>query len=380
MPKGNPTAAQLWAGDVSFFSLDTDVIQAAGYNFNAGALKLLPTQLPDTMSLNMSEVVAQEIVSHRMESIKKATEQFRGASNDLKRLAQVEMSGIDGDFDKLSVEEAASKYYYKQISDYVDTCGGTILQIDGIRLTERLFRLYFESRPPFEERRAKKSEFPDATSLLILEDFARDNRTMGVVASADEGWSKFADASEYLYCVRSIDELAALFAATGNYAKEVEKRVSDAVQEEKSSLRDKLHDALVEHIEASEWTANDVTGGTVARVEAYVYEKELISYEIDHTEVWKGKEKKSWVIELNVSVKVKLHLDVEFYAWDSIDREEISLGSDSFPTENTIEVEVFFTCSGVEEGTPPEDWQIEIEIANGLYECDPVDVEPDFYD
>lgn len=203
---------------------------------------------------------------------------------------------------------------------------------------------------------------------------------MGVVASADEGWSKFADASEYLYCVRSIDELAALFAATGNYAKEVEKRVSDAVQEEKSSLRDKLHDALVEHIEASEWTANDVTGGTVARVEAYVYEKELISYEIDHTEVWEGKEKKSWVIELNVSVKVKLHLDVEFYAWDSIDREEISLGSDSFPTENTIEVEVFFTCSGVEEGTPPEDWQIEIEIANGLYECDPVDVEPDFYD
>ncbi|MDZ3994868.1 hypothetical protein PspTeo4_37432 [Pseudomonas sp. Teo4] len=118
----------------------------------------------------------------------------------------------------------------------------------------------------------------------------------------------------------------------------------------------------------------------MARVEAYVCEKELISYEIDHTEVWEGEEKKSWVIELNVSVKVNIHLDVEFYAWDSIDREEILLGSDSFPTENTIDVEVFFTCSGVEEGTPPEDWQIEIEIAKGLYECDPVDVEPDFYD
>lgn len=380
MPKGNPTAAQLWEGDVSFFSLDTSLIQSAGYNFNAGALKLLPMQLPDTMSLHLSEVVAQEIVSHQMDNIRKAAEQFKRASGDLKRLASIEMSDIDANFGKLSVEESASKHYYKQIADYADTCQGTILPIAGENLTARLFHLYFESRPPFAERKAKKSEFPDATSLLILEDFARDNRTMGVVASADEGWCKFADGSDYLYCVRSIDELAALFAATSEYAKEIEKRVSEAVQDDKSPLREKLHDALVEHIERSEWGASDVTSGTVARVEATVYSQKLDSYDINHTEVWEGDDKKSWVIELNITVHVELYLDVEFYAWDSIDREEISLGSDFVTSTTSVDVEVFFTCSGVEKGSEPEDWKIEIEIAKGFYECDPVDLEPDFYD
>ncbi|AFK69766.1 hypothetical protein A210_01160 [Pseudomonas putida SJTE-1] len=380
MPKGHPTAAQLWEGDVSFFSLDTDVIQAAGYNFNAGALKLLPLQLPDTMNLMVSEVVAQEIVAHRMESVTKAIEQFKTSSTDLKRLIPVEMSAIDENFEKLAIETSASSHFYKQIVDYAQNCQGSILPIDGKLLAERLFRLYFESCPPFAERKAKKAEFPDATSLLILEDFARDNSTMGLVASADEGWSKFADDSDYLYCVRSIEELATLFAATDAYSKEIEKRVLEAVQDENSPLRDQLHDALVDHVAYSEWSANDITSGTVTRVEATVTENKLDSYEIDTAEVWAGDDKKSWVIALNVSANVELYLDVEFFVWDSIDREEVSLGSEPFPVESLIEVEVFFKCSGVEEDSKPEDWEIEIEIANGSYECDPVDVEPDFSD
>lgn len=380
MPKGHPTAAQLWEGDVSFFSLDTDVIQAAGYNFNAGALKLLPLQLPDTMNLMISEVVAQEIVAHRMESVTKSIEQFKTSSTDLKRLVPIEMSAIDESFEKLAVETSASSHFYTQILDYAQNCQGSILPIDGKLLAERLFRLYFESRPPFAERKAKKAEFPDATSLLILEDFAQDNSTMGLVASADEGWSKFADDSDYLYCVRSIEELATLFAATDAYAKEIEKRVLDAVQDENSPLRNQLHDALVDHVAYSEWSADDVTSGTVTRVEATVYENKLNSYEIDTAEVWAGDDKRSWVIALNVTASVELHLNVEFFVWDSIDREEVSLGSDALPVESLIEVEVFFKCSGVEEDSKPEDWEIEIEIANGSYECDPVDVEPDFSD
>lgn len=378
MPKGNPTAAQLWEGDVSFFSLDTDLVQAAGYNFNVGALKLLPMQLPDTMSLQLPEVVAQEIVSHRMDKVREAAQKLKSSSNDLKRLASIEMLAIDEDFEKLSVEATASKHFYQQIADYAQTCQGAILPIDGNLLADRLFQLYFKSRPPFAERKAKKSEFPDATSLLILEDFARNNSTMGLIASADDGWSKFADDSDYLYCVRSIEELATLFVATDAYAKEIEKRVSEAVQDDSSSLRDKLHDALVDHVAESEWCTSDVTSSTVARVEAVVYDKKLESYDIDTTEVWAGDDKRSWVIGLNITVNVELHLDVEYFVWDSIDREEVSLEAEVVPIESSIEVEVFLNCSNVEvEGSQPEDWDIEIEIAKGLYECDPVDLEPD---
>lgn len=38
MPKELPDTAQLWQGLVSFFSIDTDLIRSAGYNFEEGAL------------------------------------------------------------------------------------------------------------------------------------------------------------------------------------------------------------------------------------------------------------------------------------------------------------------------------------------------------
>lgn len=381
MPKGNPTAAQLWQGDVSFFSLDTDLIQSAGYNFDGGALKQLPKQLPDTMSLHLSEVVAQEIVSHRMTGITKAINHFESSSNDLKRLASIAMGDIDENFKKLTVEASASQYFYQQITDYVTTCQGTILPIDGNLLAQRIFKIYFNSLPPFAERKDKKSEFPDATSLLLLEDFARLNGTMGLIASGDEGWASFADTSDYLYCVRSIDDLAALFAATDAYAKAIEQKVIESVQNENSSLRDNLHDALVDHVSDSSWRASEVVSGTVSRVEAEVYDTKFKDYLIDSAEVWSiSDDKKTWVIELNITATVDLSITAEFFAWDSIDREEVSLGSYVFPSQSTIEVQVYFTCSGVEEDSQPEDWDIEIEIASGEYECDPMDVEPEFYD
>ncbi|MHA6195664.1 PIN domain-containing protein [Pseudomonas wadenswilerensis] len=379
MPKGTPTAAQLWQGEVSFFSLDTDLIQSAGYKFDGGALKQLPKQLPDTMSLQLSEVVAQEIVSHRMEGIIKAVSSFKNSSSDLKRLAAIPMKNIDADFDLLSIENSASSYFQKQITDYVYTCQGAILPVDGQLLASRIFALYFESLPPFEKRQSKKSEFPDATSLILLEDFAKSRNTKGLIASGDEGWSSFADRSDYLYCVKSIDELAALFAATSDHAKAIEKKVIDSVKDELSTLRHKLNEELVEHVHESEWNASDIATTTVNRVEADVYDKTLKSYEIESAEVWEiSDDKKTWVIELNTRVTIELEVQVEFFAWDSIDREEVSIDADIISFENIIDVEVYFTCSGVEESSTPENWEIEIEIAAGVYECEQMDIEPTF--
>lgn len=218
-------------------------------------------------------------------------------------------------------------------------------------------------------------------SLLLLEDYAKKNGVRGLVASRDGGWASFAETSEHLYCVRSIDELAALFAATDEYAKEVERKVLEAVQSKDSPLRGSLHDALVEHIDNSSWDATDVVGGTVSRVEAKVSDTELEGYSIDSAEVWSiSDDRKTWVIELNITATVGLSIDVQFYVWDSIDREEVSLGGNVVPAASSIDVQVYLTCSGVEDNLQPEDWDIEFDIANADYACDPMDVDPDFSD
>ncbi|WP_321852699.1 hypothetical protein, partial [Burkholderia diffusa] len=77
MPQDRPTAAQLWSGEISFFSLDTDLIQSAGYSFDVGVLNQLPQVSPKTMQLLLTDVTAREIVSHLMKSVTQAMGEFR---------------------------------------------------------------------------------------------------------------------------------------------------------------------------------------------------------------------------------------------------------------------------------------------------------------
>jgi hypothetical protein len=210
MPAGSPTAKQLWEGEVSFFSLDTNLIQAAGYNFEKGALHQLPKQLPRSMSLQLSEVVLSEIVKHRMEPVHEALRNFTTSSDKLRRLTDLDLSAVDKAFSDLNAEKRADELFRKQVQDYAARCRGGVLEFGGLDPRE-LFRRYFATQAPFGERADKKSEFPDAASLLRLEKFACDNTTKGLLASGDAGWAAFAEGSEHLYCVKSIEDLAGLF-------------------------------------------------------------------------------------------------------------------------------------------------------------------------
>ena len=86
----------------------------------------------------------------------------------------------------------------------------------------------------------------------------------------------------------------------------------------------------------------------------------------------------TWVVELTVSLTVNVQISVEFFAWDSIDREELSLGSQIFTTQDEIDVDVYLTCSDVRLETLPSDWQTEIEIADGNYSIRRFEAELDY--
>ena len=74
-----------------------------------------------------------------------------------------------------------------------------------------------------------------------------------------------------------------------------------------------------------------------------------------------------WVIELTVRLKANVRMSVEFFAWDSIDKEELSLGSQDVAAKGELSVDVYLTCSDVHLETLPSNWRTEIEIANGNY-------------
>ncbi|MBR8317594.1 MULTISPECIES: PIN domain-containing protein [Burkholderia cepacia complex] len=383
MPSGQPTPAQLWNGEVSFFSIDTDLIQSAGYNFAEGALNQLPKLLPLTMQLQLTDVVAREVIAHLMHPVCEAVKQFAGSSDKLKRAAGIDMNDIDRQFELLSVESAAYRTFRTRIEEYAERCRGGVLNVEGETLASKLFDCYFEGKPPFAKRKEKKSEFPDAASLLILEQHATEHGTKGIVASRDEGWREFADGSEHLYCVNSIEELAKLFESTSAHADVIKNQILSLIQDDQSALRARLSDALMDHVHQSGWTATDAYSGVVPRVEAETSDASLVQYELDQTSttVWNVEgDPTAWVIEVTALVKAEIDIDVTYYVYDSIDREELELGSDTMTREVDIEVPAYLNCHGVQADSRPETWDVDIEIASGDYEVEVGEVEPDFSD
>ncbi|MBV7582463.1 DUF4935 domain-containing protein [Pseudomonas sp. PDM33] len=381
MPDGTPQASKLWSGEISFFSIDTDLIQAAGYRFEEGALNQLPKQLPPSMRLKLSEVVVREIVKHMMVPVIEASQQLRASAEKIARITGANTAGLEKVVAELAIEENACLEFRKRVEDYASRCRGGILEIAGQRTSSDLFDLYFSSSAPFATSKNKKSEFPDAMSLLLLEQYAKAHDAIGIVASGDEGWRSYAAQSDYLYCVKSLDELTTLFAATDEISRSVKRRLLLAIEDSKSDLRVQLRAELEDHVGNSSWDVDEIYTGSAYRVEGEVYGAKMLSYELDpdSLHIWSvDGEPTSWVVELQAIVKVSVDVAATFFAWDSIDREEVSIGTDSFKKEEEIPVELYISLSNVAPEVGPKDWELDIEIAYEKYSVEIGEVNPDF--
>ncbi|WP_454867334.1 PIN domain-containing protein [Pseudomonas farris] len=373
MPEGMPTPGQLWNGEISFFSIDTDVIQSAGYNFEAGALNQLHTQLPNSMELQLTEVVANEVVNHLMEPVLKSIQEIHSAAANLKRKTDLPMEQMSDLFRGLTPEESAHAFFRKRVEDYAERCRGGILAMEGEGILSELFRRYFAVEAPFELKAAKKSEFPDAAALLVLEAYATDNDAVGIVISSDGGWQAFANQSDYLYCVRTLDELTALFTATGEVATKIHTAIRTAIEDRWSPLRSQLNDALKDHVGDAAWDVGEIYSSTGSRVDAEISDVKLLDHDliIDDAAIWNDEDDPSrWLVEVTATVKVDVSTSYTTYLWDSIDREEIALGSDTVDTEDEIEVTAYVTCANVQPESAPQQWDVDIEIASGDYSVD----------
>jgi len=373
MPEGMPTPGQLWNGEIRFFSIDTDVIQSAGYNFEKGALNQLHTQLPKNMELQLTEIVVNEVVNHLMEPVLKSIQEIHSAAANLKRKTELPMDQMSDLFRGFTPIESARSFFRRRVEDYAEKCGGSILDIEQEGVLSELFRRYFAVEAPFESKAAKKSEFPDATALLILEAYAKDQDAEGIVVSSDGGWQAFADQSEYLYCVRTLDELTALFTATGEVASKIHAAIRTAIDDRFSPLRSELNDALTEHVGNASWDVGEIFSDTGFRVEGEVYDVKLLDHDliIDNTLIWNDEgDPSKWLVEVTATVKVDVNTTCKTYLWDSVDREEIAMGSVTVGFEDEIEVTAYLTCTIVQPESAPQLWEVEIEIAPGEYSVD----------
>lgn len=381
MPVGQPTPDQIITREVSFFSMDTNVLEGKHFDFKRGALNVLHAQRPDWMTLQLTEVVSREVTSHRMRELTDHHSKLNTAVSYLRRKADFDVSELETKIQSMLILDAAKVHFETQLQAFVAGMGGRILDIAGDTLAKEIFTRYFLQQPPFEFIKDKKSEFPDAAALLVLEQHAKNEGSMGVLISKDKGWHSFAKTSNHLFCVNTLEEFTAFFDAMGAHAEQLLEKVRTFLRDVASETYVQIEQAIKEHVADAGWTVDDLYSGYAVRLEGEVYDAGVIDISPDFANIqgwFKEEDTSQYVVEIPVSVRVEVDVSVEFFQWDSVDREEIAAGSQVCAVETEIEFSVFLTCSGELVAQPVSEWDIDIEIAAGDYSVDVGEVNPDF--
>ena len=129
MPKGRPSAGILTTRLVGAFSLDTSVVEAAGFRFDDGPLKHLASQLPPWLHLWMPSVVMSEIEKHRIENISRGVQQTQSGLLELHRHVGLGLGFDVRDSVLLPlVQERANKLFEDQIHKFLKNHSGQVLK------------------------------------------------------------------------------------------------------------------------------------------------------------------------------------------------------------------------------------------------------------
>lgn len=366
MPAEKPTPDDIWNQAIAFISIDTDVLYSAGFQFASGALNQLPAQMPDSLHLVFSPVVAEEVKRHRMKSVKKHSDSIAAAVAGIRRVALLDVSSISSALDDLNVPSAAERIFDQELLDYAQRCGGAVLDWEDVSV-EDLFADYFRQIPPFEE--GKKAEFPDAVTLQILQGYAERLDSTGIFVTNDQGCQRFAADSDRIYAMSSLDDLTSLFQATGKSARDISDAIEAHVLHSASPGYSAVNEAIERHVAQSEWDVLNLTADLGGRMEAEVVDVRIKQLNLEqHIMLWRDDDADdTWIAEVRADVQVDVHVSAELYVYDSYDRDETLILRDQKAFPEQIDVAVFVHLTDVSLAKPPSAWSLTFDIAATNY-------------
>ena len=377
MPKGLPSAEQLMSGTVNGFSIDTCIFESLGFNLDSGELGVLRQQLPPWLRLYIPSIVSREVIAHQVANVRKAEQELKTSIRNIHRYSGLDLSSVSRSVDLLPLENVSS-VFENRLKEFVSKFNGEILKEGGAELLHEMFERYFNSQPPFESKKDKKHEFPDAAALLAL------NEVWGwlILVSNDEGWLRFCEQSPSMFCVKSIEELTDLYQTDSQVTEKIAVQVKTALADPHSKLSQQIEDDLEEVIPNCSWIVDAYTG-YCERIDAELTSAEFRGFDLDvrpFRQWLSNNEQEICVIEFDLVVTCKFEVAAKFSTWDSFDREYCPVGTGSKTISSEIPMTVYLTLDGDLSNGDIGAWEIRFELSQQDYSVEAGEMVPDYQD
>lgn len=343
-------------GLIQGFAIDTAVFDRYGCNLHYAVLTSLDQFKGKSVRLLLSEIVRDEVTAHIARDTADTQRKLKDALNQ--HLKAWKLPKDAGDRTKLALDADPHGHAASQVKSYLEQVGANVVPaIEDATTAREALRRYFASEVPFEKKEAKKSEFPDAFALLSLDANARAQQSLTLCVSPDKGWQAFCAKSENLVCVADINTALAFFNSSGR------KTAEDVM----ALWRDGKAPALAEEVErAFEYALDTVDFGPNADMPTD-YDVEPISAVMQYpilesatapVIISADDDKVTFTIKLEALVA----FEAEFHSYvrDSVDGDNVPLGSVTANTEETLPFELVISVS---RQIDPEPEALDVEVA-----------------
>ncbi|MEP3279865.1 MAG: PIN domain-containing protein [Stappiaceae bacterium] len=351
-------------------TLDTSIFDRYGCNLDFPLLRNLSQFKAGKISVVFSDVIVAEVTSHISD---KASETQGALNQAIKKFSKIwKTTPVDAKVAQaLQNDRDPNEFSATCVEAYVNHVEGNIVtSAANAAVTEEVMQRYFSGETPFENKKEKKSEFPDAFALVSLDKIFSQRRKYLLCVSADKGWHAFAEQSDWLLCVKDLDVALSYFHDTGrNIADSVVEMLKNASAEELISDLELSIQARLDDFDFEPETHS----GLDYEAEPTSASLQLVKFDSLSNPIITDANDNEVSFTVSVDAVVLFEAEFTFYAYDSIDKDYVTLSTEYAEIEST---HTFKLVVSVSRDLDPEPNPISVTVVKDRLEVNFGYVEP----
>lgn len=290
----------------------------------------------------LSGTIRKELLKHLQDNYETA---FRDVKNSIRSALEAfgtKEPTLKNLLDQISGGSSATDAASKRLERFIRDTNCKVLEDELHIDIASINNDYFDINPPFEDRKDKKCEYPDAIALNAISGVAK-KRNMGIlVVSRDNGWEKYCNNStSNLFCLKRLDHALDLVSKVPS---DLRKVIKDWFADGNEG-RDYLLGSLRKNVEEIYFDA--FGNASFGHMTAYALMGELQNIDwlgnvyIIETEYDMNHNCFSVTVSLDLTLNVKVPIELSFFVWDTTDNDSISMGGREDDYEEELSVTTY---------------------------------------
>ena len=335
--------------DFGAITIDNSTFKSEGYKFDEGLLAQMKQFKESPVRVLQTDIVHNEAINHIGQEITKTRtaigQTLRSANKQLKIKSDV----IENAWKLLSIDGSEAEIAEARLEEYYELIGAEIIDSEKYTDLSLLTRMYFSTEAPFEDKKDKKNEFPDAIALLALEGWAERNDINIIAVSEDNGWKNYSEDSNRITLVSSLDEALEKFQPHNKVASIIKNIRKDSLLDNNNYVLQKIEQAIIDSIdgydiwiEASSYLSFEWEDTSAAYISHYLDKDTEGFVKIRVIRI----NDESIVLKVGTTVKVEVEASFDFSVRDSIDKDYVGIGTNVCTTIEDYHTDILLTLTG----------------------------------